>query len=430
MEAPRSAEPRAETTQLRPAGVRRANRPVSLAVLWQNEHFPDVLLGGGGAVNTRYICRAMSTLGHRPVILAKGLRSTRVGDEIVDGVPVIRFAQPSPPPGLWPVWPLLLAHALRAPLAELASQFDLFCAVDAPYALALKRVFPQRPLLYRVEGLPSQRPWASGTSRGTTHAMLRALELCDHVAERLAWRRADAIVVKSSFMFRALTGRYHVPAAKVAVIPNGVDFERFARAEIQRDLLTRFGRRGEAPVVIAFSGRLVPMKNVSALLEAFALMRRRTDAVLLVVGDGDQRRALEDQARRLSVAERCIFTGLVERIEATLARGDIFVLPSTYEPFSNALVEAMAAGLAPVAFRPDERRIRTASAEILRDGETGLLVEPPDPHALARALDHLVQNADLRRRLGRQAQEDCRRRFSWEGCAARYLELAAEVRER
>jgi glycosyltransferase involved in cell wall biosynthesis len=418
-------------TAVAPVAADRTGQPGrSLAVLWQNEHFPDIAKGGGGAVNTRYICKALGGFGHRPTVLARLARPGLPSNETVDGIRVVRLDPPVPPRGLWPLWPLVEARALRARLAPRARDFDFFCAVDSSYALALKALFPDRSLLYRVEGLPSDRGRIPAPGSLARRAALRLLDATDQLAERLAWRRADVIVVKSNFMGRVLTGRYRVPPAKVAVIPNGVDFERFARAEVQSGLLDRFGRRDGSPVVIAFAGRLVAMKNVSALLEAFALMRRRADAVLLVVGDGDQRPALEDHARRLGVAERCVFTGLVEHVESVLVGADIFVLPSTYEPFGNALVEAMAAGLAPVAFHPDDRRVRTASAEILRDGETGLLVQPPDPEALARALDRLVQDAGLRRRLGRQAQEECGRRFSWDRCATRYLELAAEAGRR
>jgi glycosyltransferase involved in cell wall biosynthesis len=405
-----------------------ADRPLTL--LWQNEHFPDVAKGGGGAINTKYICRAMVALGHRPLIVSRAAPPGTSWRETVEELPVVRLEAPRPSRGLWPLWPLLEARPLRGLLRSLAASCDFFCALDAPYATALKRLFPDRPLLYRVEGLPFERPHESKPATLKGRAALRLLELADRAAERLAWRRADVLVVKSVFMQRALVERHRAPAEKILVIPNGVDFDRFAHAETFPALRAWTAADGRSGVVIAFSGRLVAVKNVSALLRAFALMRHREQVRLLVVGDGDQRQALEDEARSLGVAARCLFTGMTDRVEQHLAAADIFVLPSTFESFGNALLEAMAAGVAPVAFRPDGHRIRTASTEIIRDGKTGLLVDPPNPETLAQVLDDLVQNPDLRRRLGRQAQEDCRTRFSWAKCAAAYIEAAAAVPRR
>ncbi|HXH20991.1 MAG TPA: glycosyltransferase family 4 protein [Dehalococcoidia bacterium] len=400
------------------------------AVLWQNEHFPEVARGGGGAVNTKYICRALAEAGHRPVIVARAVPPRSAGTEIAEGLMVVRLEAPRPSRILWPLWPLLEARPLRRLLAPLAALSDVLCAVDASYANALKGMFPERPLLYRVEGLPSEGARAPEALTRAGRAALRVLALAAQLAERLAWRRADVLVVKSAFMRDALVQEHRAPAEKILVIPNGVDFDRFAHAETSTALRAWTAADGQPHIVIAFSGRLVAMKNVSGLLRAFALMRNRERVRLLVVGDGDQRPALEEQARALGVAARCFFTGLTDRVEQFLAAADIFVLPSTYEPFGNALVEAMAAGVAPVAFRPDGHRIRTASAEIIRDGETGILADHPSPDNLARVLDELVQNPDLRRRLGRRAQEDCRNRFSWKKCAEAYIEAAAAVQRR
>src|SRR4029077_20213118 len=119
-------------------------------ILWQNEHYPDVVKGGGGAVNTYYIVRSMLAQGHNAVILALGGDRQPIVNEEVNGTPVIRMPKPNLAAKLWPLWPLLESYYLKAPLTSLSSSFDGFVPIDAPYALAFKRLFPTRPLVYRV----------------------------------------------------------------------------------------------------------------------------------------------------------------------------------------------------------------------------------------------------------------------------------------
>jgi glycosyltransferase involved in cell wall biosynthesis len=122
------------------------------------------------------------------------------------------------------------------------------------------------------------------------------------------------------------------------------------------------------------------------------------------------------------------FLGYTERVEEFLASADIFVLPSLYEPFGNALIEAMAAGLPSVALKPDMQKIRTASDEILENGVTGSFVSGEDSEELSRTLDRLAGDKELRRRLGIAAQVRCREKYSWQTCAHAYLSLVEDFR--
>jgi glycosyltransferase involved in cell wall biosynthesis len=153
-------------------------------------------------------------------------------------------------------------------------------------------------------------------------------------------------------------------------------------------------------------------------------MCERERCVLALIGNGDQRSALEAEAQRLGIAPRVRFVGHSDRVHEFLAASDVFVLPSTYEPFGNALIEAMAAGLPCVALRPDGPTIRLATAEIMRDGATGFLVASGDPADMAARLDGLVRDGALRERFGAAGQARCRERYNWERCARGYLALA------
>ena len=406
-----------------------------MRILWQNEHYPDVAKGGGGAINTYYITTSIQRLGHKVVILARGEREVPPYWENVKGTTVQRLAPPNLPEKLWPLWPLLEPYYAKDSLQVVCKDYDAFIGVDFSFALNVKKLFPTRPVIYRVEGNERSHQAAidalggNGASIGNGHRPRSFWERClaaeNDLMERRVWRTCDAIVVKSQFMKRELHKWYGVTTDNVFVIPNGVDYERYASAKCTPEIREKLENSGGQKIVIVFCGRLVRMKNVSFLLRAFARMKSRNDCLLALVGDGDERPALESEANQLAIRGSVKFLGYTERAEEYLAEADIFVLPSAYEPFGNALVEAMAAGLPCVALRPEMDKIRTASDEILQNGVTGYLVSDRYEE-LSETLDSLVANAELRKRLGAAAQLRCRQEYSWESCARAYLSLAED----
>ena len=405
-------------------------------ILWQNEHYPDVAKGGGGAINTYYIVTAMERLGHNVVILARGESGVPAFQENVKGTTVQRLAPTKMPDHFWPFWPLLESKYARRGLGAVCRGYDAFVGIDYSFALNVKKLFPSHPLIYRVEGNERshyaaisalEKGVGVGDSLCKLYLVRRCLAAERDLMERRVWRRCDAIVVKSQFMKRELKAWYGVDTRNVFVIPNGVDYERYSKAKRTPEALARLGNPDGTKIVIIFCGRLVRMKNVRFLLRAFAHMKFNRSCVLAIVGDGEERVALETEADRLGIRGTVKFLGYTERVEEFLASADIFVLPSLYEPFGNALVEAMAAGLPCVALRPDSR-VRTASDEILENGITGHLVSSEPHEELSCTLDCLVRDVELRQRLGAAAQSRCREIYSWEMCARAYLSLAKDFR--
>ena len=304
-------------------------------------------------------------------------------------------------------------------------------AIDAPYALAFKRLFPTRSLVYRIESTVRSHAVAVPNTARERSLSLRDLKLnaVNHVmtyenefVEQIAWQKSDALVVKSEFMRNELATLYKITTDKVHVIPNGVDYSRYAHARVSKSTLELLDRTDTHKIVLLYCGRLVRMKNVDFLLQAFSKMRTKNKCLLAILGDGEERKRLEDEAAALSLAKHVRFIGKTNKVEEFFAAGDIFVLPSTYEPFGNALVEALAAGLPCIALRPGGVRIRTASAEIIEDGYSGYLVDP-DPSDLAKRLDSLVADPALRKMIGDQGQKFCRSRFDLDKCAAEYVQL-------
>jgi glycogen(starch) synthase len=190
--------------------------------------------------------------------------------------------------------------------------------------------------------------------------------------ERIVIDRADAIVT----LTQAAADRLR--ASVVRVIPSGVDPSRFAGS--LRDPFPTIGRPR-----ILYVGRLAPQKNVSTLLDAFALMPDdRTQ--LVIVGDGPDRSALEAQARRSGQAGRIHFTGFLPHpcIPSVLAHADVLALPSRYEELGSVLLEAMQAGVPIVASSVG------GIPELLEGGRSGRLVHPTDARAFGAALTELL----------------------------------------
>ena len=217
--------------------------------------------------------------------------------------------------------------------------------------------------------------------------------------QRLAHRLATHVTAVSDTVAESSVA-LGVPRSRVTVIPNGVDVGRFAGRPADR---SRLGVNGELPIVGSV-GCLAARKDYGTMLEALALLRGRgRDVQAVLVGDGKDRPDLEARARTLGIADRVRFLGERSDIETLLPAMDVFALSSREEGIPNALLEAMAAS------RPSVATAVGGTPEVLTDGETGWLVPPASPDALAAALEQAIgDRAEAARRgaaAGRAAEE-------------------------
>jgi glycosyltransferase involved in cell wall biosynthesis len=194
-------------------------------------------------------------------------------------------------------------------------------------------------------------------------------------------------------------------AETTVVIPNAIDVEQAPTA-----------RRERARPLIVAVGRLKAPKDFSTLVRAFAQLPSSSfDAA--IVGDGPDRAELETAIGELGIGERVILLGERNDVPRLLARADIFVLSSASEGLPVSVLEAMGAGLPVVGTRVG------GVPELVVDGETGLLVEAGDPDSLAAALGTLVEDAELRQRMGDAGRERAREQFDLERFWEAHIEL-------
>jgi len=226
----------------------------------------------------------------------------------------------------------------------------------------------------------------------------------------LARRAAEAAVIVACNAdvaddLRAAGGR-------VAVVPHGVDLERFAPTPAPPS----------PPLRLLAVGRLVEKKGFRDLVAA--LGRARVEARLTIVGEGPERGALESAAREAGVADRVELVGPVghDRLPAIYATAHAVIAPSVVDRsgdrdgLPNVVLEAMAAGLPVVGTRAG------AITSAVEDGVTGIVVAPGDPAAIATALARLGDD-DLRARMGTAGRRRVARDFGLDACAARFVEV-------
>jgi glycosyltransferase involved in cell wall biosynthesis len=224
----------------------------------------------------------------------------------------------------------------------------------------------------------------------------------DGLVDRALCTLATAVIATS----RAVARRFPWAPAKVRLVPNGVDVKRFAPRPAAGALRASLGVPSSAAVVLSI-GRHVPEKGYRHLVDAAALVERSRPGVhWVLVGDGELRSELEAQARRLSLASRLHFTGWRDDVADVLALADVFVLPSESEGFGRVLVEAMAMS------RPIVATEVGGVPDIVLAGETGLVVRPADPLALADAVRALLDDPARAARLGAAGRARAESTFS------------------
>ena len=209
---------------------------------------------------------------------------------------------------------------------------------------------------------------------------------------------------------------------KVSVIRNGVDFNLFAQAR-PADLAS-LGMRTHDPVVITV-GRLHEQKGIVDLLDAArVVLREHPTCQFLIVGDGPDRRSLEDRATTLGIANSVTFTGARSDVPALLKAASLFVLASLWEGMPNVLLEAMATGLPIVATAVE------GSSEVIRSGVNGMLVKAANPPELAQAILALLNSPGVRTVLAAAAQQTVKTEFTEELAIAAYDELYGRLLQR
>ncbi len=240
---------------------------------------------------------------------------------------------------------------------------------------------------------------------------------------RLA-RAADALVAVSESVKADLVALGIAPAEKIRVIPLGLELAPF-KGELPRGVLRRAAAIAEDAPLIGMVGRLVPIKDVPTFLRAACLVRAaRPEARFVLVGDGEERPALERLARELGMDGTVRFFGWRHDLTSVYGDLDLVVNSSRNEGTPVALIEALAATRPVVATRVG------GTPDLLGDGERGRLVPAGDPEALARAVLETLGEAEASRRRAQAGRDHVLARHGAERLVRDVDALYRELRAR
>jgi glycosyltransferase involved in cell wall biosynthesis len=231
-------------------------------------------------------------------------------------------------------------------------------------------------------------------------------------------RNADVVVTVSHYSAERIVQFYDVDEAKIRVVPNGVDPERFKPANGSDSLKRRLGLGNRRTVL--FVGRLIPRKGLTFLIEAAKrVVKENADTTFIIVGNGPLRKKLTLQLERANLSRNFIFLGDVKDsvLPALYNCADVFAFPSIQEGQGIALLEAQASAKPVVAFKVGGVK------EAVSDGDSGLLVERGSSDGLAEGILKLLSNPSLRQRMGVKGRAFVLHNFTWDLCAEKMLRV-------
>ena len=368
----------------------------------------------GQYVHIEEMIEALRSLGHTVIVVAP---ATAENAKFGDDAGVVAWLKRHMPRFIYELMELAysavayrrLARAIREHRPDcLYERYNLF----QPAGVWIKRRY-RLPLLLEVNApIFNERAHYDGIS----------LQKLARWSERYTWRNADMVLPVT----RVLADRVRqegVPAERIVVIPNGINTQRFGARLDTAEAKRALGLEGR--LVLGFTGFVRDWHGMDKVIDFIARDGAKANSHLLVVGDGPARTALEQQAQGLGVADRVSFTGVVQRDDVArhVAAFDIALQPAVVAYASPLkLFEYLALGRAIIA--PSQPNI----CEILTDGENALLFDPQNPAGLVEAIQRLMADADLRRRLERNAAETiAKQSLTWFANAQRVTALAARL---
>jgi glycosyltransferase involved in cell wall biosynthesis len=370
----------------------------SLAILCLSYEFPP--LGGGGSGVVRGLAGALSVNGTRVDVVTMGYRGLPIVDSS-GGARVRRLGRFRARPHMCSpaeMLPYVIAATVYAIRAARNNRYDLnhthFVFPDGIIAYLLKKTVGLR---YVVTAHGSDVPNYNPDRFSLLHKLLRPL-----------WHKitseAEWIICPSRTLQRLILQAN--PAAKVALIPNGIDCRRFSATGVKRNR-------------ILIVTRMFPRKGVQHFLRALADVR--TDYEVNIVGDGPHREPMQELAAELDL--RVKFWGNLDNASPELKElyetSRIFVFPSEAENFPMVLLEAMTAGLAIITTK------NTGTEEVV--GDAALLVDACDPDAIAARLEELLADGRLCDHLGQLARRRVEDLFDWPRVAGQYQRVFDSV---
>lgn len=238
--------------------------------------------------------------------------------------------------------------------------------------------------------------------------------------EEITIRFADTVILLCTEARNEVITRYGCPPEKIEVIFSAVDFERFASIKTAQNSSVK-----DNELLITFVGRLTESKGLHYLIDAIKHLKTSNSELVpfkvIIAGDGPLKKELEDFIHKSGLTDQISLPGHITKIESLLASTDIFILPSLYEGFPLALLEAMASGCAIIGSNAG------GIPDIITNSNTGIIVNRGDSRALAERIKLLLIDKELRLKLGMSGREHVRKKFRWVNTARSIYQIYKRI---
>lgn len=217
--------------------------------------------------------------------------------------------------------------------------------------------------------------------------------------EREIFEKTPLIIANSQMVKNEIINYYETPSSKIKVIYNGVDTEKFSpENRLKNSQLRQALNLPEDMKIILFVGSGFKRKGLTTLLKAMAILKNKPYH-LLVIGKGDIKKYMK-KSKDLGIENKVFFMGTRKEIENFYALADLFVLPTIYDPFSNATLEAMASGI------PVITTTNNGVAELIEEGKEGFIIKNPFDHEeLADKINAAIENTEKMGEFARKKAE-------------------------
>lgn len=359
-----------------------------MKILIVNASFYPVV--NGPVIYFDNVSRVLAEEGHEVTLV-----SSRDVEKVENfgGVHVVSYEKPSEDLSPKEKYDYYRKNSIRK-IKGLVEDFEVIISGSNVFLDDLKNHFPNKRIIWRV---PSLRNISENCGNDPKEIKRIKEEMVEQI-------KGVGLAVVSNSLKRQFKNHFN-RIEDIEIISSGVDFENFGVSNLESGN-------------VLFVGRLSREKNLKSLLSAF---EQTQNGKLIIVGDGPLFRELEDYASSLNKSDKIEFVGKELKTQRYYSEASLFVLPSNYDAFPLVLIEAMAAGLPCIAFKPDDKKIITGADELIKERINGFLVR--DEKEMAKKIDLLLSDEKLRVKMGIAARKTVEER-PWKRTAEELLKFA------
>ena len=381
----------------------------------------------GGIESSLYaIGQALVSRGEQPVIVCgddSGIRGKRLSiHERMDGLQVYRYRNPGRWTNFLGLTPIAPYFAIRKVFLKVSkSERPSHIVARQPLmGLVASSLFPSAKLIYVAPSL-STKLHSSGLRKRHTNSLKRLIawpldglaRLENRWLQFLVVKKAHEIVTFSANMESQIREHYADVGNRVSVVPPGVDTSRFFPAKDQCRQREELGLESDRTYGVIV-GRFVAAKGIDIAVRAFAELKDHKNVVLLLVGEGEEKKSLTTLVDLLGVKDQVVFAGESGNPEAFYRAADFYVMSSRYESFGHSIIEAMACGLPVIGFRRNVAKdIHVATDEIVEHGVSGFVSECDAGELASNIRRFILLSREQKMKLSRSARSSVLERYDW-----------------